>query len=74
MCVFNVIFTNKLNDSPAKIGSIIIHFKTMTIKGTTADHKCWYLRHKTTHHIITSQYKAWNDTVRMMMWIELLIP
>ena len=52
---------------------LLLWSKTMTIKSITADHKCWYLRHKTTHHIITSQYKAWNDTVRMMMWIELVI-
>jgi DDE superfamily endonuclease len=62
----------------AKFGSangweLLLWSKTMTIKGITADHKCWYLRHKTNHHIITSQYKAWNDTVRMMMWIELVI-
>ena len=52
---------------------LLLWSKTMTIKSITADHKCWYLRHRTTHHIITSQYKAWNDTVRMMMWIELII-
>jgi DDE superfamily endonuclease len=67
-----------LYERNAKFGSangweLLLWSKTMTIKGITADHKCWYLRHKTTHHIITSQYKAWNDTVRMMMWIELVI-
>ena len=27
----------------------------MTIKGVTAEHKCLYLRHTVTHHILTSQ-------------------
>ena len=47
--------------------------KEMTIKNVTTMHKCWYLRHTITHHIITSQYKAWNDSVRMMMWVELVM-
>ena len=53
--------------------SLILWEKTLTIKGITAEHKCWYLIHSTTGDIITSQYRAWNDTVRMMMWIELVI-
>lgn len=37
-----------------------------------ATHKCWYLIHERDRHVITSQYKAWNDTVRMAMWCELI--
>jgi hypothetical protein len=48
---------------------------TIVTKGvsTTAMHKCWYIIHKETGHVITSQWKAWNDTVRMVMWLELII-
>jgi hypothetical protein len=48
---------------------------TIVTKGvsTTALHKCWYIIHKDTGHVITSQWKAWNDTVRMVMWLELII-
>ena len=42
-------------------------------KMVTADHKVWYLKHTVTGHVITSQHKAWNDTVRMAMWIELIL-
>ena len=52
---------------------LLLWEKEMTIKNVTAVHKCWYLRHNVTHHIITSQYKAWNDTTRMMMWVELVM-
>ena len=45
----------------------------IVIKSVTAVHKCWYLRHYITHHIITSQFKAWNDSVRMVMWVELVM-
>ena len=47
--------------------------KSLTIKGVTALHKCTYLRHITTGHILTSQVKAWNDTTRMVMWFELIM-
>ena len=39
----------------------------------TATHKCLFLRHEGTNHIITSQFKAWNDTVRMAMWVDLVM-
>ncbi len=39
----------------------------------TAVHRCLYLKHRQTNHIITSQYKAWNDSVRMAMWIDLVM-
>ena len=47
--------------------------KSLTIKGKTDVHKIIYIIHEETHHIITSQVKAWNDTIRMVMWYELLI-
>jgi DDE superfamily endonuclease len=47
--------------------------KTITIKGVTADHKCIYIRHTVSGIVITSQCKAWNDTVRMVMWYELVM-
>jgi hypothetical protein len=37
-----------------------------------AVHKVRYLRNETTGAIITSQYKAWNDTVRMAMLCDLV--
>ena len=42
--------------------------KEITIKDVTALHKYWYLIHTVTGHVITSQYKALNDHVRMLMW------
>ena len=47
--------------------------KSLTIKGKTDIHKIIYIVHDTSHHIITSQVKAWNDTTRMVMWYEILI-
>ena len=37
------------------------------------DHKCWYMIHDETNHVITSQHKAWNDKVRMIMWLQLIM-
>ena len=45
----------------------------MQIADKTEDHKCWYMIHDETRHIITSQHKAWNDQVRMIMWLELIM-
>ena len=74
MTVIKKIHTNKSIKYGTEDGwELKLWIKIMTIKGITEEHKCWYLRHTTTHHIITSQYKAWNDTVRMMMWVELVI-
>ena len=39
----------------------------------TKTHTCKYLIHEQTGYIITSQYKAWNDTVRMCMWVDLVL-
>ena len=36
-------------------------------------HKVWYLKHERTKHIITSQFKAYMDTIRMLMYIELVV-
>ena len=47
--------------------------KELTIKNVTATHRILYLIHDDTGHIITSQYKAWNDTVRMVLWFEVVI-
>ena len=47
--------------------------KTLTINGVTANHKVRYLIHFETGHVITSQCKAWNDTVRMVLWFEIVM-
>ena len=47
--------------------------KELTVKGVTASHKIIYIKHTATGHVITSQYKAWNDSIRMCMWFELVI-
>jgi DDE superfamily endonuclease len=47
--------------------------KTLTINGVTAHHKVRYLIHLETGHDITSQCKAWNDTVRMVLWFEIVM-
>ena len=39
----------------------------------TAEHKVKYLRHAESGHIVTSQHKAWNDTVRMCLWVDLIL-
>jgi DDE superfamily endonuclease len=58
------------------------HLKTWTRELTTtnkkqvrvtATHYVHYLEHETTGHIITSQHKAWNDTIRMAMWTDLIM-
>ena len=36
-------------------------------------HKVRYLKHRDSGCIITSQFKAWNDTVRMAMYIDLIL-
>ena len=51
--------------------------RRLTIKNrknetSTENHKCWYIINTTTGHVITSQVKAWNDTVRMAMLIDLI--
>ena len=57
-------------DSVKKMDDLTITTKNIP---STALHKCWYIIHKDTGHVSTSQFKAWNDTVRMIMWLELII-
>lgn len=52
---------------------LILWRKELTINGKTDNHSCWYIINEHTGAVITSQYKAWNDTVRMIMWLELII-
>lgn len=47
--------------------------KKLTMKGKEEEHKVTYIIHNVTKHVITSQVKAWNDTVRMIMWYELVV-
>ena len=53
--------------------TLILWTKELTINSITAVHKCWYIIHKDTVAVITSQYKAWNDTIRMIMWLETVV-
>ena len=52
---------------------LILWSKELTIKGVTNTHACYYIINKDTGHVITSQYKAWNDTVIMIMWLETVV-
>ena len=52
---------------------LILWSKELTIKGETHTHKCYYIINQHTGHVITSQYKAWNDSIRMIMWLEIVI-
>ena len=47
--------------------------KELTIKGVTNTHACYYIINSVTGHVISSQYKAWNDTIRMIMWLETVV-
>ena len=47
--------------------------RELTIEKVTAEHKVYYLIHEVTGHVFTSQVKAWNDTVRMVLWFDLVI-
>ena len=52
---------------------LILWSRELAIKGVTEIHKCYYIINIHKGHVITSQYKAWNDTVRMIMWLETII-
>ena len=52
---------------------LILWTKDLTINGVTNTHKCYYIINQHTGHVITSQFKAWNDTVRMIMWLETVV-
>ena len=45
----------------------------LTLKGVEAEQKVVYIIHEETGRIITSQCKAWNDTVRMIAWFEVIM-
>ena len=47
--------------------------KELTIKGVTNIHACYYIINNVTGNVITSQYKAWNDSIRMIMWLETVV-
>ena len=47
--------------------------KDLTIKGVKDAHACFYIINTVTGHVITSQYKAWNDTIRMIMWLDTVV-
>ena len=47
--------------------------KEIKLSGVTALHKIIYITHTDSGHVITSQVKAWNDTVRMVLWFEVII-
>ena len=53
--------------------NVVLWTKELTIAGIQATHKCWYIIQPSTGHVITSQFKAWNDTVRMIMWLEIVV-
>ena len=44
-----------------------------TINNNTDVHKIIYMIHKDTGHVITSQVKAWNDSVRMILWFKIIM-
>ena len=52
---------------------LVLWEKELTIGDVTAIHKCYYIVNDETGAVITSQYKAWNDTVRMIMWLETIV-
>jgi DDE superfamily endonuclease len=47
--------------------------KDIEVNNVKKTHKCKYLINTVTGHVITSQHKAWNDQVRMLMWSDLII-
>ena len=52
---------------------LILWSRELTVKGVTDMHKCYYIINKYTRHVITSQYKPWNDSIRMIMWLEIVL-
>ena len=47
--------------------------RELTINNVSAVHKALHIIHEEMGDVITSQVKAWNDTVRMILWFEVLI-
>jgi DDE superfamily endonuclease len=52
---------------------LILWEKKINMGGIEETHKCYYIINSHTGAVITSQFKAWNDTVRMIMWLELVV-
>jgi hypothetical protein len=52
---------------------LILWSRSLNFKGVAEMHKCYYIINKRTGHVITSQFKAWNDTVRMIMWLDTIV-
>lgn len=44
----------------------------ITLSGVKALHKITSIIHVGTGHVVSSQVKAWNDTVRMVLWFEVI--
>ena len=53
--------------------NLVLWEKKLNICGIEETHKCYYIINTHTGAVITSQFKAWNDTVRMIMWLELIV-
>ena len=64
---------NKPEFGNANGWKLVLWEKTIQIADKIEDHKCWYMIKDETGYIITSQHKAWNDQVRMIMWLELIM-
>ena len=47
--------------------------RSLAIDNITKEYKCIYLIHSEKGHVICSQHKAWNDTIRMAMYIDLIM-
>jgi hypothetical protein len=61
---------HKKNGFGVKDGwELILWGKKMNISGIEQTHKCYYIINTHTGAVITCQFKAWNDTVRMIMWL-----
>ena len=52
---------------------LVLWQKELCIKSITSMHKCYYIINRNTGEVITSQYKAWNDSIRMIMWLEIVV-
>lgn len=53
--------------------NLVLWQKELCFKSITAMHKCYYIINRNTGEVITSQYKAWNDSIRMIMWLEIVV-
>ena len=63
----------KLNILDSNNWEIFVLQKEIEEDGNKIKHSVKYWKHKTNGHIITSQFKAWNDTIRQMMWLDLVM-